>query len=166
MASLADIVVYSTVGAILSVAIVTGMCAVYIALSRTQAHAQKLTCNKYVVPGFPCDGTLMMMAKDGVIYVVPEGKAVVNATRLFTKCTVVVFLEVVTGTEGSLTMNDYDDEHDAQDEEESNQNPLDHVFSDWPFTESPRSQDRTVSISTEEESALAGEMATNEGMMI
>ena len=104
MASLADIVVYSTVGAILSVAIVTGMCAVYIALSRTQAHAQKLTCNKYVVPGFPCDGTLMMMAKDGVIYVVPEGKAVVNATRLFTKCTVVVFLEVVTGTEGSLTM--------------------------------------------------------------
>ena len=61
---------------------------------------------------------------------------------------------------------DYDDEHDAQDEEESNQNPLDHVFGDWPFTESPRSQDRTVSISTEEESALAGEMATNEGMMI
>ncbi|CAM9089953.1 unnamed protein product [Ectocarpus sp. 12 AP-2014] len=166
MLSLADIVVYSTVGAVLAVVFVTGSCGVYIALSRTQAQVQKLTCNKYVLPGFPSHGTLMMMARDGVVYVVPEGKAVI-------KCTGVVH-EVHGGRisrgcdrNGRFVYDDgydYDDPSGAQEAAEHNQNALDHVFSNWPFADSPRSQDMTVSITSEEESVLAGEIVTNEGM--
>lgn len=176
MVSLLDIVVDSTMVIILFVVIITGSCAVYIAFCQTRgARTPLLTCNKYVVPGFPCDGTLMLMARDGVMYVVPEGKAVVKTDA--------VVREVHGGRVAQscdqhgrfayVDRYDYDDEpyYDDDDQEEK-QNAIDHVFNNWAF-DSPRSQDMTVSVTTNEdsaescpESALAGEMVTNEGLMI
>lgn len=151
MASLLEILVVLTMIVILLVVTIMGWCAGYIALTHARVYTPPLTCNKHVVPGFPCDGTLMVLARDGVMYIVPGGKAVV-------KCGPVV-REVHGGRvaqscdqQGRFAYVDryeYHDEPGVQEEEK--QDAIDHVFNDWPFdSPSPRSQDMTVSVTTEE----------------
>lgn len=67
---------------ILLVVVITGACAVHLACSQSHNRRKLLDCNKFVVPGFPCNGTLFVLATDGVMYVVPEKKAVIKTDMI------------------------------------------------------------------------------------
>lgn len=76
MDNVATFVTDTTMVLILCVVIVTGLSAIKLSLCTSLDTHQKF--NKYVVPDFPCEGTLFILARDGVLCVVPERKAVVK----------------------------------------------------------------------------------------
>lgn len=164
MASIAAFVADATMVVIFLVVLVMGLCAIKIALGiSTDTH--RIMTNKYVVPGFPCDGTLFLLARDGVMYVVPAGKAVVSTDMVRE----VHCGRVARGCDqhGRFT---YCDENENENEDRG-QNAVDHINSHW--SGSVRSQSWTLSVSDDDsyrasppDSPLAGEMTTHETLMI
>lgn len=130
---------------ILVVVVITGACAVHLACSQSHNRRKLLNCNKFVVPGFPCNGTLFVLATDGVMYVVPEKKAVtktdmvreVHSGRIVQSC----------DGHGQFT---YVDEEAEGNRRFGGEFALDHIHAPWSVG-SARSQESTASM-TEDES--------------
>ncbi len=62
--------------AILLLFVVMFLCAIKIVIQASFKDRQ--TFNKCVSPAFPCNGTLYLLAQDGIMYMIPDGKAVVG----------------------------------------------------------------------------------------
>ena len=163
MASIAAFVADAVTAVIFLMVLVMGMCAIKIALGISTDTRR--TFNKYVVPGFPCDGTLFVLARDDVMYAVPAGKSVVSTDmvrevhggRVARSC----------DQHGRFT---YDD--DETENRDQGQNAMDHINSNW--SGSVRSQAMTLSASDDDshrassppDSPLAGEMTMHETLMM
>lgn len=164
MADIAALVTDAVMVVIFLVVLVMGLCAIKIALGiSTETRRTIYTINKRIAPAFPCDGTLFILARDGVMYVVPEGKAVIKTDMVRE----VHYGRVARSCDqhGRFTYCD-DDEN-----EDRGQNAMDHINSHW--SGSVRSQAMTLSVSDDDsyrasppDSPLAGEMATHETLMI
>ena len=179
MADIAALVTDATMVVIFLVIVVTALCAIKIALGISTESCRKIyTINKRITPAFPCDGTLFILARDGVMYAVPKGKAViktdlvreVHCGRVARSC----------DEHGRFTYCDSDGdeghgENESVDESVNERNEevraMDHINSNW--SGSVRSQAMTLSLSDDDsyrasppESPLAGEMTTRETLMI
>lgn len=146
---------------ILSLVMATSGCAFYLAFSQK--------CNRHIVPGLPCEGSLFVRARDGVFYAIPQGKAVIKTD---------VVREVHCGrvalSSDQHGIFAYVDENEDEDgDEHRRDNAVDQLRNHWSVG-SVRSQDMTLSLSDDEsvpamtppESPLAGEMVRHEGLMI
>ncbi|CAM9212085.1 unnamed protein product [Pylaiella littoralis] len=56
------------------------LCAVKIAFSSATKTRQLI--NTHLTPAFPCDGILFILARDGLLYAVPERTAVIKTDRV------------------------------------------------------------------------------------
>lgn len=162
MASVVYMVADATMVVIFCVIFVSGLCAIRIALCPSADTRPKF--NKYIVPGYPCDGTLVLLARDGVMYVVPDGKAVVKTDMV---------REVHGGRiarvcdhDGNFTYFENNDVNNVAHEHEHGDNAVDHLHNQWSIG-SVRSQELTVSASDDESlmaspprSPLTGESLT------
>lgn len=167
MASVAYMVADATMVVIFCVVFVSGLCAIKIALCSALDTRPKF--NKYIAPGFPCNGTLVLLARDGVMYVVPKGKAVVKTDMV---------REVHGGRisrvcdhDGNFTYFENNVNNVAHGHRHA-ENAVDHLYDHW-SAGSARSQDMTVSTSDDESlttsaprSPLTGEMLTTPTRMI
>ncbi|CAM9099307.1 unnamed protein product [Ectocarpus sp. 12 AP-2014] len=165
MASIGTVVIDATTDVLCGVLVCTGLCAIIAAFqSFLRPNSRKF--NKCVVPAFPCEGTLILLAKDGVMYVIPRGKAVVktdmvrdvHSGRIARRC----------DHHGLYT---YFETKVGQDQQHG-EYAADQLRSDWSIG-SVRSQDMTVSTSDDEslgasppQSPTASEMLTNRVEMI
>lgn len=175
MADIAALVSDATMVVIFLVIVVTALCAIKIALGLSTETCRTITTsNRGITPAFPCDGTLFILARDGVMYVVPKGQAViktdlvreVHCGRVAQSC----------DQHGRFTYCDSDDdeghgENESVDENNEDVRAIDHINSNW--SGSVRSQARTLSVSADDsyeasppESPLVAEMTTRETMMI
>ena len=166
MEKIATLIADTTIALILCAICVTGLCAIKISLCSSLGRPTKF--NKYVVPGFPCNGTLFILASDGVMYVVPGGKAVVKTDmvrevhcgRVVRNC----------DQHGNFAYFEQDVDHGQGQQHE--QYAVDHIGNNWSVG-SARSQDMTVSLSDDESavaspppSPLAGEGLSHHVQMI
>lgn len=162
-ASVVHMVADAAIVVILCVVFLSGLCAIKIALCAPVDTRPKF--NKYITPGFPCDGTLVLVARDGVMYVVPEGKAVVKTDmvrevhggRIARVCD---HDGNYTYFENNVNVNNVAREH------QHGENAVDHLHNHWSVG-SVRSQEMTVSESDDESlmaspprSPLTGESLT------
>ncbi|CAN0251360.1 unnamed protein product [Ectocarpus sp. 6 AP-2014] len=171
MASVAHMVADAAIVVIFCVVVASGLCAIKIALCTPVDTRPKF--NKYITPRLPCDGTLVLVARDGVMYIVPEGKAVVKTDmvrevhggRIARVCD---HDGNYTYFENNVNVNDAPHGH------QHGENAVDHLHAHWSIG-SVRSQEMTVSASDDESlvaspprSPLAGESLTmtNELQMI
>lgn len=167
MVGIITFVTETTMGVILCVIVVSGLCAIKLAVCNSLDTRQ--TFNGSINPGFPCEGTLFVLARDGVMYVVPRGKAVIKTDmvreihcgRVVRSC----------DQNGHFTYFD-DDAEDDDHQQQHSEYAVDHIHNNWSVG-SPRSQDMTASLSddgsfrrTPPESPLVNEMATHETLMI
>jgi len=65
---------------IMFVVLISGFCAIKIALFKVVNTGKSI--NKYMLPAFPCDGIIFVLARDGLLYAVPEGTAVIKTDRV------------------------------------------------------------------------------------
>ena len=154
--TVADALMFVIVAAVL----VSCLCALKVAFCTPVETRQAF--NKHVVPGFPCEGTLFVLARDGVMYAVPRDKAVVRTDMVrelhhgqvvrgcdrWGHCTYVEddYEEREHGREES---EHGDEEYEHEEHEEHEQTPgtgLDHINADWSVG-SVRSQAMTLSMS-------------------
>lgn len=169
MADIAALVTDATMVVIFLVVVVTAMCAIKVGLGLSTETCRTIsTINKRIAPGFPCDGTLVILARDGVLYMVPDGKAVIKTDLV---------REVHCGQvarscdqHGRFTYCDSDDEDEGHGDNQEVR-ATDHINSNW--SGSVRSQAMTLSLSDDDsyrasptESPLAGEMTAHETLMI
>jgi hypothetical protein len=170
MEDFATTVADTTMIVIICVIIVTSLCAIKLSLCTSIEVHQKF--NKHVVPGFPCEGTLFILATDGVLYMVPKQKAVVKTDMV---------REVHCGRvarscdqHGNFAYFEHDEDHRRHEhnDERHAQLAVDHIHNNWSVG-SPGSQDRTVSVSDDDSvlmspqlSPLAGEALTDRVQMI
>ena len=149
----------ATMLVIFCVIFVSSLCAIKLAIHNSSSDARR-KFNKHVVPAFPCEGTLLLLARDGVMYVVPTGKSVVKTDMV---------REVHCGKiarmcdhQGQFSYFENDVDHAQQHGEYA----VDQLRTDWSIG-SVLSQDMTVTASDDElppasplQSPLAGEALT------
>ena len=112
MSTVATLVTDAILVVIFVVVLITVLCATKIAL---RIARPKVVINRHVLPGFPCDGTLLLLAPDDIMYPIPKGKMVV-VTDVVRE---VHCGRIVRGCDqrGLFTYcEDEDDEHRGQDE--------------------------------------------------
>lgn len=150
MSTVATLVTDAILVVIFLVVLITGLCATKIALRIARPESEPVVINRHVLPGFPCDGTLLLLAPDGIMYPIPEGKVVVITDMVRE----VHCGRVVRGCDqrGLFTYcEDKDDEHRSQDEGQDQGRgtmAIDNIYDNW--SGSVRSQDMTLSASDDE----------------
>jgi len=149
MENIATLITDTTVALILCAICVTGLCAMKISFCSSLGHQPKF--NKYIVPGFPCNGTLFILASDGLMYVVPVGKTVVKTDMVRE----VHCGRVVRDCDQYGNFSYFEQDVDHGQGQQHEQHAVDHIANDWSIG-SPRSQDSTVSVS--DESMVASEL--------
>lgn len=163
--------------AIVAVVLVSCLCALKVAFCTPPVETRQ-AFNKYVVPGFPCEGTLFVLARDGVMYAVPQDKAVVKTDmvrelhrgRIVRCCDRWGHYTYVEDDdeerEHGREESEHGDEEYEHERHEQTQGALDHINADWSVG-SVRSQAMTLSVSGDiscppspPQSPLVGELMT------
>lgn len=151
MAGMVTLVTDVMLVSILTVVIVTCFCAIKIVThasfksrTTTQTSQTSHALNRSLVPGFPCNGTLLLLAEDGIMYTIPPNKAVVRTDMVRE----VHFGQVARGYDRRGSFTYFDDEDDDNSNSEGAQQATNFVRSDW--SGSLHSQDATPSLSSED----------------
>lgn len=165
MEKIVNLVSDTTIAVILCTICVTCLCAIKISL----CPGSQTKFNKNVVPGFPCNGTLFILASDGVMYIVPREKALVKTDmvrevhcgRIVRNC----------DTHGNFAYFEQDIGRGQSQQHE--QYAVDNIIGNSWSVGSALSQDLTVSVSDDEafaasplQSPLAGEVLSSHVQMI
>lgn len=151
MSAVAALITDAILVVIFLVVLITGLCATKIAVRISRPESEPAVINRHVVPGFPCDGTLLLLAPDGIMYPIPRGKVVVLTEDMVRE---VHCGRVVRGCDryGLFTYcEDEDDEHRSRDEGQDQGRgtmAVDNIYDNW--SGSLRSQDITLSVSDDD----------------
>ena len=140
MSNTDTIVTYTLMALVFIVVIVIVLCAIKLSF-RPPSEVHRIF-NKYIVPGFPCHGTLFILARDGVLYVVPEGKAVIKKSEMVYE----VHRGHVARSCNQQGIFSYFDDDEERHDQYDGQN---HAHDDWEVG-SVLSQDMTLSVTDDE----------------
>lgn len=162
MSTVATLVTDAILVVIFLVVLIAGLCATKIALRISRPESEPAVINRHVVPGFPCDGTLLLLAPDGTMYPIPRGKVVV-VTDMVRE---VHCGRVVRGCDrhGLFTYCDDEDNDDDNGHDDEHRGhgtmAIDTINDNW--SGSVRSQDMTPSVSDDESTPPYSPVAAGE----